>query len=153
MTSTADATGVLDRANALLGRGRAEEARRVLADAIASGLDGAPLRSLLGLVLHQLGDLTGCERELRQAVRLAPKDGAAEFALASVCFRLGKEAEAEAAARRAIAKRMDDAPVHLLLGRILNRQSRFAEAESAWHAAIRRDPSSPQGQRELSELV
>jgi Flp pilus assembly protein TadD len=143
----------LTTARLLLEQGRGADAREVLAAAIARGLDGAPIRSLLGLVLHQLGDLGGCERELRQAVRLAPGDGAAEFALASICYRLGDEAEAEAAARRAISKGMDDSHSYLLLGRILGRQSRFAEAESAWRAAIRRDPSSPQGQRELAELV
>jgi len=140
-------------ARLLLEQGRGGEARDVLAGAIAGGQDGAPLRSLLGLVLHQLGDLSGCERELREAVRLAPGDGAAEFALASICYRLGNEADAEAATRRAIAAGLDDSHAYLLLGRILNRQSRFAEAESAWRAAIRRDPASPQGQRELAELV
>ena len=150
---TQGAEAVLDRARYLLDRGQAGEARKVLDQAVAQGWDGAPLRSLLGLVLHQLGDLSGCERELRQAVRLAPGDGGAEFALASICNRLGKEAEAEAATRRAIAKGMDDAHCHLLLGRILNKQSRFEEAEAAWRAAIRRDPASPQGHRELAELV
>ncbi|HWY63854.1 MAG TPA: putative 2OG-Fe(II) oxygenase, partial [Rhizomicrobium sp.] len=153
MTSSNPAAGILDKAGYLLDRGQAREARQVLVQAIADGWDGAPLRNLLGLVLHQLGDHSGCARELREAVRLAPGDGAAEFALASVCFRLGQEEEAEAAARRAIAKGMDDAHSHLLLGRILTRQSRFAEAQAAWRAAIRRDPSSPQGQRELAELV
>jgi Flp pilus assembly protein TadD len=140
-------------ARLLLEQGRSADAREVLTGAIACGPDSAPIRSLLGLVLHQLGDLHGCERELRQAVRLAPGDGAAEFALASICYRLGNEAEAEAAARRAISAGLDDSHPYLLLGRIFNRQSRFAEAESAWRAAIRRDPSSPQGQRELAELV
>lgn len=143
----------LTMARLLLEQGRGREAREVLTGAIARGLDGAPVRSLLGLVLHQLGDLSGCERELRQAVRLAPGDGPAEFALASICYRLGNEAEAEAALHRAIAKGMDDSHSYLLLGRILNKQSRFAEAESAWRSAIRRDPASPQGQRELAELV
>jgi tetratricopeptide (TPR) repeat protein len=153
MTTQPDPAGILDRARYLLDRGRPEKARQVLAEAIANGLDGAPVRSLLGLVLHQLGDLPGCERELRQAVHLAPGDGAAEFALASINFRLGNETQAEAAVRRAIAKGMDDVHCHLLLGRLLNRQSRFAEAESAWRAAIRRDLASPQGQRELAELI
>lgn len=150
---TQDAEAALDRAHYLLDRGQIGEARKVLDQAIAQGLDGAPLRSLLGLVLHQLGDLPGCERELRQAVALAPGDGGAQFALASICNRLGKEGEAEAAVRRAIALGMDDAPCHLLLGRILGKQGRLAEAEAAWRAAIRRDPASPQGQRELAELV
>jgi len=143
----------LTMARLLLEQGRGSEARALLVEAIAGGRDGAPIRSLLGLVLHQLGDLAGCERELRQAVRLAPGDGPAEFALASICNRLRHEAEAEAAVRRAIAAGLDDSHCYLLLGRILGRQSRFAEAESAWRLAIRRDPSSPQGQRELAELV
>ena len=150
---TSGAQAACDRARDLLERGRAGEARQILAEAIAGGQDSASLRSLLGLILHQLGDLEGCERELRHSVRLAPADGAAEFALASVCYRLGNEAEAEAAARRAIAKGMDDVHSHLLLGRIFNKQSRLAEAETAWRAAIRRDPTSPQGHRELAELV
>ena len=137
----------------LLERGRSGEARAVLAQAIAGGQDGAPIRSLLGLILHQLGDLAGCERELRQAVRLAPGDGAAQFALASISFRLGHEAEAEAATRRAIALGMDDVHSWQLLGRILNKQGRFGEAEAAWRSAVRRDPSSPQAQRELAQLV
>jgi Flp pilus assembly protein TadD len=143
----------LSEARLLLDRGRVREARDLLAAAVAGGLNGAPAHSLMGLILHQLGDYSGCERQLRQAVHLAPDDGAAEFALASICWRLGKEADAEAAARRAIAKGMDDAHSHMLLGRILGKQSRFGEAERAWRMAVLRDPSSPQAQRELAELV
>ena len=150
---TPEAEAVLDRARHLLDRGQPGQAREVLTQAIAQGAEGAPLRSLLGLVLHQLGDLSGCEQQLREAVRLAPEEGPAEFALASICYRLGQEEEAEGAARRAVAKGMDESHPHLLLGRILTKQGRLAEAETAWRAAIRRDPASPQGQRELAELV
>ena len=144
---------VLDQARYLLDRGQIVDARNILSQALAAGQDGAPLRSLLGLILHQLGDLSGCERELRRAVELAPGDGAAQFALASICNRLGKDEEAEAATRSAIALGMDDAHSHLLLGRILNRQNRLTEAQNAWRAAIERDPASPQGHRELAELI
>ncbi len=150
MPDTADPLSI---ARFLLDRGRSSEARDVLAQAIAGGRDGAPLRSLLGLILHQLGDLTGCERELRHAVRLAPDDGAAQFALAAICHRLGDEAGAEAATRRAIALGMDDIHSYQLLGRIFNKQGRFDEAESAWRNAVRRAPASPQAQRELAQLV
>jgi tetratricopeptide (TPR) repeat protein len=143
----------LNKARYLLDHGHSREARDVLARAIEDGLDGAPVRSLMGMILHQLGDLAGCERELRHAVRLAPDDGAAQFALASVSHRLGHEADAEAATRRAIAKGMDDVHSHMLLGRILSKQGRFGEAEAAWRMAIRRHPASPQAQRELAELV
>jgi tetratricopeptide (TPR) repeat protein len=143
----------LSRARFLLDQGRSGEARDVLAQAIAGGLDGAPVHSLMGLVLHQLGDLSGCARELHHAVRLAPDDGAAQFALASISYRLGDEAEAEAAARRAILKGMDDVHPYLLLGRILGKQGRLGEAEAAYRMAVRRDPASPQAQRELAQLV
>jgi Flp pilus assembly protein TadD len=143
----------LSQARFLLDQGRSAEAQVLLTQAIAGGLDGAPIRSLLGLILHQLGDLAGCARELRHAVRLAPDDRGAQFALASISFRLGDEIEAEAAARRAIAKGMDDIGAYLLLGRIFDKQGRFAEAQEAYRTAVRRDPSSPQAQRELAKLV
>jgi len=143
----------LNLARLLLDQGRALEAREVLAGAIAGGQDSAPVRNLLGLVLHQLGDLEGCARELREAVRLSPLDPATQFALASVTHHLGRDAEAEAAVRRAITGGMDEAPVYALLGRILGKLGRREEAETAWRKAVRLDPSSPQGQRELADLI
>lgn len=140
-------------ARLLLNQGRIIEARALLSQAIAGGQDGAPVRNLLGFILLQVGDFAGCERELRRAVQLAPEDGAAEFALASICYRLGHEADAEASTRRAIAKGMDDLHSHLLLGRILKKQGRFSEAEAAYRMAVRHDPASPQAQRELAELI
>jgi tetratricopeptide (TPR) repeat protein len=86
-------------------------------------------------------------------VRLAPGDGAAQFALASISFRLGHEAQAEAATRRAIALGMDDVHSYQLLGRILGKQDRFGEAEAVWRKAVQCDPASPQAQRELAQLV
>ena len=56
----------LRHARDLMERGRSAQARDVLAQAIAEGLDGAPVRSLMGFILHQLGDLQGCERELHR---------------------------------------------------------------------------------------
>jgi tetratricopeptide (TPR) repeat protein len=143
----------LNQARVLLERGRAGEARTVLAAAMAGGLDGAQCHSLMGFILHQLGDLPGCARALKEAVRLAPDDGAAQFALASISFKLGDEAGAEAATRKAIALGMDDSHSATLLGRILNKQNRLVEAEEAWRKAVRFNPASPQAQRELAELV
>ena len=137
----------------LLEQGRAHDALALQQDVSAAGLAGAPVHSLMAMVLHQLGDFPGCAQNLREAARLAPGDGAAEFALASICNKLGEEAEAEAAARRALAKGEDEAPVHALLGRILARQGRLDEAEKAWRAAARRMPALPQAQRELADLV
>lgn len=143
----------LSTAQFLLQSGRVLEARDVLAGAIAAGQGGAPAHSLLGLVLHQLGDLKACHHHLRQAVRLAPNDGAAQFALASIAMRLGEEDEAESATRRAIQLGMDDIHSYVLLGRLFNKQGRFEEAATAWRKAVRKDPSSPQAQRELAGLV
>jgi tetratricopeptide (TPR) repeat protein len=140
-------------ARLLLEQGRTREAHAALAPMIAAGHEGASARSLMGLVLYQMGDLSGSAHELRRAVQLAPEDGAAEFALASLSNRLGNREEAEAAARRAIAKGLDEASVHALLGRILSQQGRLEEAECAWRLAVRHDPAMPQAQRELAELV
>ena len=147
------AQDVLGTAQFLLQNGRVLEARDVLAGAVTAGQAAAPLHSLLGLVLHQLGDLAGCHRELRQAVKLAPEDGAAQFALASIALRMGDEKEAESAARRAIKLGMDDIHSYVLLGRIFTKQGRLEEAETAWRKAVRRDPASGQAQRELAGLV
>src|SRR6185312_9786873 len=135
---------LLNLARLLLDQGRALEARAVLEGAITGGQDSAPVRNLLGLVLHQLGDLEGCARELREAVRLSPRDPATQFALASVTHHLGRDAEAETAVRRALQGGMDEAPVYALLGRILGKLGRREEAETAWLKAVRLDPSSPQ---------
>lgn len=143
----------LNQARVLLERGRAREARDLLTAAMASGLDGAPARSLMGFILHQLGDVPGCARELKEAVRLAPHDGAAQFAFAAISFRLGDDAQAEAATRKAIALGMDDAHSAALLGRILGKQGKLEEAEAAWRKAVRFNPASPQAQRELADLV
>ena len=106
-----------------------------------SGQDGAPLHSLLGLVLHQLGDLAGLSPRTAPGGRLAPQDGAAQFALASIALRLGEEEEAESAARRAIKLGMDDIHSYVLLGRLFNKQGRLEEAETAWRKAVRKDPA------------
>ena len=143
----------LNQARALLERGRAVEARDVLATAMAGGLDGAPVRSLMGFILHQLGDVAGCAHHLQEAVRLAPGDGAAWFAFASIRFKLGDDEQAEAATRKAIALGMDDAHSAALLGRILSKQGRFGESEEAWRKAVHFNPASPQAQRELADLV
>ena len=143
----------LSTAQFLLQSGRVPEARDVLGQAIGGGQGGAQVHSLLGLVLHQLGDLQGCHRELRQAVRLAPWDGAAQFALASIAAALGEEEEAEAAARRAIKLGLDDIHSYVLLGRLFNKQCRFEEAEIAWRKAVRKNPAHAQAQRELAQLV
>jgi tetratricopeptide (TPR) repeat protein len=144
---------ILRKARYLLDHGRAQESHAVLTQAIAGGLDGGEVRNLLALILYQLGDFAGCERELRRAIQWTPGDGAAQFALASVLYRLGDEAGSEAATRRAIANGMDDLHSHLLLGRIFRKQGRLEEAEAAYRSAVRRDASSPQAQRELADLV
>lgn len=143
----------LNQARNLLERGHPVVAREVLMAAMDKGLDGAAVRSLMGFILHQLGDVPGCARELKEAVRLAPDDGAAQFAFASISFRLGDDEQAEAATRKAMALGMDDAHTAALLGRILGKQGRFADAEEAWRQAVRFNPSSPQAQRELADLV
>ena len=108
----------------------------------------------MSLILHQLGTSPdvprrNCATPYVWRLTTAPHN----LAFASICFRLVDEAEAEAATRHAIALGMDDVHSYLLLGRILSKQGRSGEAEAAWRMAVRRNPASPQAQRELAELV
>ncbi len=59
----------LGRAAALFSAGQNREAHAILAPAMAAGLDRPDAHQLMGLILHSLGDLQGCERELRMVVR------------------------------------------------------------------------------------
>ena len=133
--------------------GRTLEAREVLAGAIAGGQDSAPVRSLLGLVLHQLGDLEGaranCARRCVSRRAIPPPNS--RWRPSRIIWD-GKR-KPKAAARRAISWGMDETPVYALLGRILGKQGRLEEAETAWRKAVRSIPSIAQAQRELAGLV
>jgi tetratricopeptide (TPR) repeat protein len=77
----------------------------------------------------------------------------AELELAKRLYGKGREDEAEAACRRAIAEGLDGAAPQLFLARLFQDQARFDEAEAALRNVIRQDPSSPQAQRELAQLI
>jgi tetratricopeptide (TPR) repeat protein len=86
----------LGAAVALFRDGREREARALLAPALAAGLDTADAHQLMGLILHSLGDLAGCEAELRAVMRLAPTSELAAHTLGRMLLSQGRADEAVA---------------------------------------------------------
>lgn len=133
MTADGDA---LARAVELFHAGRRQEARDVLAPAMAAGLDDPDAHQLMGLILHSLGDLEGCERELRAVVRQKPADEVAAQTLARMLLSQGREAEAVEAWQALAAAAPDHPGAEYGLAAMLYRAGREEEAEAACRRAI-----------------
>ena len=89
----------LERASDLANRGRYDEARVVVEQAVVRGGPSARASSLLGQIRQAAGDLKGAEAHFLRAVYLDPNDDEALFALALLAARRG-DAAAEAGYRQ-----------------------------------------------------
>ena len=126
----------LDAALALFRAGRGREAYEALAPAMAAGLDDPNAHQLMGLILHSLGDLAGCERALRTVVRLKPVDELATQTLVRMLASQGRDDEA-VEVWRALASAAPDYPGPAFgLAAALYTVGREAEAEAACRDAI-----------------
>ena len=131
----ADALDALGRAAALFQEGRRREACDVLAPAMAAGLDEPDAHQLMGLILHSLGDLAGCERELRTVVRMTPESELAVHTLARMLAAQERDDEA-IVVRQAFVQAMPDHPgAEYGLAAVLYTAGREAEAEAACRRA------------------
>jgi tetratricopeptide (TPR) repeat protein len=126
----------LAQATELLRAGRGGEAHAVLAPAMAAGLDDVNAHRMMGLILHSLGDLEGCERELRTVVRMRPAEDLATHTLARMLAAQGRDEEA-VVAWQALARAAPDSPnAEYGLAAALYTLGREAEAEAACRNAI-----------------
>ena len=121
-------------ASELFRAGRRDEARVVLAPAMGSGR--AEAHQLMGLILHSLGDLAGCERELRAAVRRAPVNEAYVQALVRFLTSQDRDSEAIIAHEAFEAAAPDHAGAPFALAAALYGAGREREAEAACNRAI-----------------
>jgi len=126
----------LAEATELLRAGRGREAQAVLAPAMAAGLGDANAHRIMGLILHSLGDIAGCERELRTVVRMRPAEELATQTLARMLVSQGRDEEATEAWRALAAAAPDSPNADYGLAAALYTLGREAEAEAACRRAI-----------------
>jgi Flp pilus assembly protein TadD len=130
-------------------KGAREAAAPLLRRAIAEHPKDARLRVLYGRVLRDLGLLPQAERELRLAVRLAPRRADAHAALAILLDLTGRGREALAAHARAVRLEPGDAALRNNLGFSLMTAGRPAEAIGPLEAALALDPGLGQAYANL----
>lgn len=94
------------------------------------------------------GRLPEAERELSEAVSLAPDDSAARVALAEAYEQEGKHAQAETELETSLRIK-DTAVAHLWLARVFFSQNRLLAARDQGEAALRLDP----GNQDAASLV
>ena len=142
----------LAEAVALFREGRTREAQAVLAPALAAGLALAEAHQMMGMILHSQGDLAGCERELRAAVRLAPASEIAVQTLARMLQSQKRDDEAVAVQQAFV----DAAPEHpgaeLALASALYAAGREDAAEAAGLRAVAKGMDSLQTRMFLARL-
>jgi Flp pilus assembly protein TadD len=126
----------LARAAALFQEGRALEAQAALAPVIKAGAGGAQAHQLMGVILHNLGDRAGAERELRAAVRGAPGDHRTVQVLARFLASEGRDDDAAEAYADFARRSPTDAGAQYALAASLYGAGRETEAEAACRQAI-----------------
>ena len=132
----------LEHALQLARAGRTLDAIRVLRDLFVEAPELIAARTVLAMILHQIGEPVGALVEIDLAVSLEPVDVVAQEVRATVLAALGKMAEAETAARAALAIDPRRARAWETLGLALDAQERSQEAISALKSSLLLQPAS-----------
>ena len=147
-------------------QGRTAEAVDVLSGIVAEQPDYKAYVAL-GKELSTLGDLSGAEKALRQALELNPKGLQAQYYLGRVFWaqaeekrKAGADAEASAlleqsveSARRTVEQKPDYGLAYLSMGIALKQLHRNGEAAEALRNAIRIVPDLPDSYLHLADLL
>jgi len=105
-----------------------------------------------GEKLVELGQLAAAVTAFTEAVRLDPRDAAAQHALGRVLLDLGRVVEAAESLELAVALQ-DDAYAYCNLALALRRQDRDEQAIAAYRRAIELEPTLTEAHVRLSELL
>ncbi|MDP1736457.1 MAG: putative 2OG-Fe(II) oxygenase [Caulobacter sp.] len=125
---TPETAKILRTGATLIESGRVTEAVGLLSTMARAQPRLPDARRLLGLALHQSGDLEGAERELRAAASLDKRAPVVLVELAATQLALGREAECEKSLRGALARDRRFVPAAGALARYLIGKGRPAEA-------------------------
>ena len=133
-----------DAAMRLYRAGRLEEALAAFDALLASNPGLAPARSLRGLTRCHLGDFAGGISDLREAVRMAPREPAMHANLGMVLFVQDQLPEANEVLRKALVLNPRQADALSNLSLVLRAQGDFGGAERAARAALAARPGYPE---------
>jgi Flp pilus assembly protein TadD len=146
------ASAEVERAEGLLARGEADEARRVLEAAIAATPNDARAHLDLGLALEMLEDLPGAERAYRAAIDVDADFAEALNNLGLLLRDTERLDEAIEQLRHAVRVRTDYASGWLTLGLALEARGDVEEAIAAFGRAARFAPRDPMSRANLGLL-
>jgi len=130
-----------DRGNAMLARGKLNEAERCYRRALVVAPQAVEIWSNLGCALWRSGKLADAESCLTHAVSLRPTFAEAQNNLAGVLEAQGRLEEALTRYRSALVLKPDYAHAHCNLGGVLHRLGRFNEAMVEFARAVKLQPS------------
>jgi protein O-mannosyl-transferase len=120
----------------LLQLGRVDQATTDLQSAVSRDAGSAPAHTALAFALMQQHDLSGAERELKQALRLEPNDVRTLMALASVYSDTGRDSLALEVLRPLASAGSTLPEVHYNLACTLARLNRPEEALASLKTAL-----------------
>ena len=143
----------VQRASALAGQGRIDEAERVLADALAAEPDSLALLKLSGLLAYRAQRFETARQRYGHAREVAPGDPAIANNLGLALKALGQAPEAVAAFEQAIAIKPDHAKAHQNMALALIDMGQNDRAETALHKAIAIDPAYSRASCHLARLL
>ena len=133
--------------------GRPLMARRTLRRALADDPGNIEVLRMQGWLALEQGDTGTALATVRELVRLAPADGAANIQAAFVLLQAGQLAEAERWAERAVSHAPGLSDAWRALSHVRLRQRRLDEAEQAVQVALRLAPAQPDALRQLGWVM
>lgn len=131
----------MNLATALVGLGRARQARSSFAAAMALAPSDARVHRDAGIGLAALGALNEARAALARAVALDAQGVGAHLALARVCAELGDKQATRAGLERALAVAPLNASLHLEMHRALFDDRALGPAIAAARSAVNLDPA------------
>lgn len=129
------------KADALMARGQAADARSLYAQICAVNRQDVDSRVKLALAHREVGDFAAAEKEARRAVKAQPGLFLGYYALGLALHSRGQAPEAVRAYRTAAKLQPRFPDTHYLLGIALHEIGRLADAADAFEAALRERPN------------
>jgi len=132
----------LQNASELMRQGRRGEAVEILRTLVAEAPDIAQAQRLLGVGLHESGDLAEAETVFRRALALQPDLTTAATSLSEVLRALGRPLEAAALLEPRVTAATTNLSLLCYFGLALQSAGRLDEATSTFERAIAAHPGS-----------